>query len=807
MARPVTDGRRPPPPERIEEHPFVETPAQPPHSGVDLLARTVGRLRAEESTRALIELAKGILVERLGCGPAEAARHLRLLADSSRLPLPELAADIVNQAAGDLVAQAAAPTGEQTTAPTGEQAADPATRATAVRLRAAECAALAADDTGAVARVLLDQAAAPLGATAVAVWAAHADGTLTLAGHAGFTEGEAARWHHVPPGVGTLAQQALTGRRTLWFPALGDRGGDTSTATVGRGAPATSGARAVLPAGPGDRLLGVLEIAWPDVRPPLTPQLRRQLEALADLCGHTLDAGFDPADPAAGPGTGLPDLLGGLLDPAMVLRPVYGADRRIADFRIESTNEPFVDPVGRSPGRLRGLGLLEAYPLAATEGGLFDRAARTLATGEPYRADAVRLRMLLDDVPLAVEAHIGMSRLGDAVLLTWRIPGEETRLAHLLQHAQRLGRIGGFEENLVSGAVSWNAQLYALYGLPPTAAPVPVARLRSRAHPDDAVAIGRFLRTVLHHGQEGAATFRLLRGDGVVRHVRVVAEPVLGEGGRPVGVRGAYQDVSAQHWTEVALAATRDRLADTEQESADRHRLALQLQQAIMPPTAPPVDAAGLRVAVRYRPAEKGHRIGGDWYDAVLLPTGQVLLAVGDVAGHGIAAATGMVVLRNALRGLAATGAGPGQLLGWLNAVAHHLTEHVTATAVCGLYDPETRTLRWARAGHLPPVLVRAGAAEALPLPKGVLLGAVAEAEYEERRLVLDDDDTLLLYTDGLIERRDRSVQQSIARLLATAAGAEDDLEEYLDRLLTHSNADTDDDTCLIGVRLRQRPT
>ena len=66
-----------------------------------------------------------------------------------------------------------------------------------------------------------------------------------------------------------------------------------------------------------------------------------------------------------------------------------------------------------------------------------------------------------------------------------------------------------------------------------------------------------------------------------------------------------------------------------------------------------------------------------------------------------------MVVLRNALRGLAATGAGPGQLLAWLNLVAHHLTESVTATAVCGLYDPRTRILRWARAGHLPPVLIR----------------------------------------------------------------------------------------------------
>ncbi|MCD0485196.1 SpoIIE family protein phosphatase [Streptacidiphilus sp. ASG 303] len=774
---------------------------------MDLLARTVDRLRAESGAAALVELAKGVLVERLRCSPAEAARHLRRLAADARLPLPELAADVVGRAAGDAVARASAQ--DRAAARAADPAADGAAGTTpvpgpadspAVRLRAAECAALAAGDAGAAARALLEQVAAPLGATAVAVWAASPDGTLALAGQAGFGAAEAARWRHVPPGVGTLAQRALAERRTLWVPELRVRAADPGAATVGRTAAATSGARAVLPAGPGGGPLGVLEVAWPDARPPLHPGLQRQLEALADICGHTLDAVGDQDGPAAGPDR-RQDLLDGLLDPAVLLRPVRRADGRVADFRIEALNEHYRDPAGRPPGSLVGRGLLEAYPLAAAEGGIFHRAVRTLATGEPHRVDGVRFRVRTPDGSDTVESAIGMSRLDDAVLLTWRTPTEEARLAHLLQHAQRLGRIGGFEEDLTAGTVTWNSQLRSLYGLAPDDPPVPLARLAAHAHPDDALAVGRFLRTVLHRGAEGSATFRLVRADGPVRHVRVVAEPVRGDDGRPTAVRGAYQDVSTQHWTEVALAATRDRLADSEQRSADRHRLALDLQQAIMPPTAPPVDAARLLAAARYRPAEKGHRVGGDWYDAAVLPDGRVMLAVGDVAGHGIAAATGMVVLRNALRGLAATGAGPGRLLGWLNTVAHHLTEHVTATAVCGLYDPATRTLRWARAGHLPPVLVRGGTAEALPLPGGVLLGGLSDASYEESSLVLERGDTLLIYTDGLIERRDCSVQESIARLLRTAGDADDDLERYLDRLLTHSNADTDDDTCLIGVR------
>jgi serine phosphatase RsbU (regulator of sigma subunit) len=161
-----------------------------------------------------------------------------------------------------------------------------------------------------------------------------------------------------------------------------------------------------------------------------------------------------------------------------------------------------------------------------------------------------------------------------------------------------------------------------------------------------------------------------------------------------------------------------------------------------------------------------------------------------------------MVVLRNAMRGLAVTGAGPGQLLSWLNIVAHHLSEQVTATAVCGVYDPETRVLRWARAGHLPPVLVRGEEASTLPLLRGLLLGALPEAEYEEGEVQLELDDTLLMYTDGLVERRDTAVQESLSQLLASAQDPASSLERRLDRLLLHSKSDTDDDTCLIGIKV-----
>ncbi|MFI2374499.1 SpoIIE family protein phosphatase [Streptomyces sp. NPDC018964] len=763
---------------------------------VDRLSREVRAAQAEAEGRALIELAKGILVERLGCGPSQAARQLAELTEQAGTTQLEFAVEVINQAARDRMSEVT----DAFLAAT--RAAGEAGQDAAVRLRAAESGALAADDTQAVAESLLAQALRPLGAVAVAIWAAGADGSLTLAGSAGFSPAEAARWYYVPPDVATVARCGLAERDGLWITSLAERG----LPSVGRHHH-PEGGRAAVPAGTGGRVYGVLEIVWPAPLPEQPPQIVRQVEALAELCAHTLETYTVPSGPAVQPrmlpdAAELMDLADGLYDPALVLVPHLDDQGNLLDFRIQHVNSRFLDPAGRPRAMVSGALLLEAYPMAAGNSELFQRIERVYATGEPFRARRMNLTALVDQVPLASVADISVSRHGSGILFIWRIEDEQARLASLLQHAQRLGRIGGFEENLLTGEITWNGQLFDLYGRPQSSLPVPLEELPAHAHPDDAVTIGRFLRTLLHHRRPASAAFRLQRPDGVTRHIRVVAEPVLDTDGRLLTIRGAYQDISAQHWTEVALAATRDQLAHTEQQASERDRLALQLQRAIMPPTQAPLQVPDLDVAVRYRPAEAEQLVGGDWYDAVVLPSRLVLLCVGDVAGHGIEAATSMVVLRNALRGLAVTGAGPGQLLSWLNIVTHHLTGGVTATAVCGLYDPESRTLRWARAGHLPPVLVRGSEAAPLPLVRGLLLGAVPEAVYEESEVQLAAEDNLLMYTDGLIERRDRSVEESLTHLLTAAASAPDTLDQRLDRLLTYSRSDTDDDTCIVGIRV-----
>jgi serine phosphatase RsbU (regulator of sigma subunit) len=128
----------------------------------------------------------------------------------------------------------------------------------------------------------------------------------------------------------------------------------------------------------------------------------------------------------------------------------------------------------------------------------------------------------------------------------------------------------------------------------------------------------------------------------------------------------------------------------------------------------------------------------------------------------------------------------------------------VVGTVVCGLYNPGTRVLRWARAGHLPPVLMHGGTAWALPLPGGVLLGMDPEAEYEEATQSLEPGDSLLLFTDGLIERRGDSIEDVLEEFVAAlpTGSGEPTAAIQADQIMASATSDTGDDACLVVVRI-----
>ena len=506
------------------------------------------------------------------------------------------------------------------------------------------------------------------------------------------------------------------------------------------------------------------------------------------------------------PGGVLPGfgLLDDLAESVLVLTPVEGRDGRPVDFTISHLSPDYVDPAGRNACELSGLTLLQAYPASASGGGLFARAARIIADGRAQRVpgETGPLTGATDAVGIA---DLRAALCGDCVVFTWRRSADGGRLAELLEHVQRIGQLGAWEEDLVFGLVRWTDAAFAVFGLDPVPADaIPLTDLDSYVLAADQPLVRRFRQTLLSQRAPASAIFRIVRpGDGAVRQIRVFAEP-LTENGRVATLRGAFQDVSALYHTQVALAATRTQLADTEQRVAEEHEIAIRLQRAIMPEERH-TGADGIDVAVRYRPAEDGYLVAGDWYDTLEMPDGDLLLVVGDIAGHGIAAVTGMVTARNALRGLAATGAGPAELLRRLNYAACVFTKGITGTVICGRYDPRTRVLRWARAGHLPPVLVRDGAAAVQSTPEGLLIGVVPEADYEELELQLSPGDTLLLYTDGLIERRAASISDALAEFAATAVPAEDDVNSYVARVMDDADSDTGDDACLVAVRILLR--
>jgi len=232
----------------------------------------------------------------------------------------------------------------------------------------------------------------------------------------------------------------------------------------------------------------------------------------------------------------------------------------------------------------------------------------------------------------------------------------------------------------------------------------------------------------------------------------------------------------------------------------ERH-VTLELQRAILPLHEAPFDLPGLRAVVRYLPASANSRVGGDWYITAEMPGGNVLLAIGDVAGHGLDAAAGMARLRGALAGLAITGAPPERLVGWLNDLVHHVAPEHTASVMAGYFTPATRELTWAQAGHPPPLLVRGTSARPLGQPAGVLLGA-GHGAYDAMTMTLEPGDVLLLYSDGLVERRDRPLDEGL-RLLARAAAGISDPEQLISAVLDAvSSADSEDDTCLVALRV-----
>jgi serine phosphatase RsbU (regulator of sigma subunit) len=255
---------------------------------------------------------------------------------------------------------------------------------------------------------------------------------------------------------------------------------------------------------------------------------------------------------------------------------------------------------------------------------------------------------------------------------------------------------------------------------------------------------------------------------------------------------------------KAAPAQARGSRARLTAELAQQRHVTLELQRAILPLHDEPFELPGLRAVARYLPASSAS-VGGDWYITAELPDHRVLLAIGDVAGHGLAAAAAMARLRGAMAGLAITGAPPEQLVGWLNDLTLHVGPEHTASVLAGYFDPVSHMFTWAQAGHPPPVLIRGPWSRPLPQPDGILLGA-SRCRYAAATLQLQPGDLLLMYSDGLLERRDRPLDAGLDVLLQAVRQVSDPELAITAALRALGSTDPEDDTCLVALQVLARP-
>lgn len=310
-------------------------------------------------------------------------------------------------------------------------------------------------------------------------------------------------------------------------------------------------------------------------------------------------------------------------------------------------------------------------------------------------------------------------------------------------------------------SVTWSEQVYTIFGRDPALGPMPLEEVPRHLVPEDLPVLAAALERLLGEGAAIDQPFRITTADGV-RHLRIVAEAQKDVDGAPVEVHGFFQDLTAQRDAELALRESeRAVLVERGMLQAER-ALAARLQDALLPIPEQSLELAGLCIDVAYVPSESGVNVGGDWYSAIELPDKSALFVVGDVAGHGLDAVATMAQLRFTTKGMTVTGSALPDVLSRLNTLLLHTASDnhgatATATVIMGIYRPWDRRLTWVRAGHLPPLLIRDGAASFLPLPAGSLLGATFDSVYEQDSLDLQPGDHLVLYTDGLVEEPGRT--------------------------------------------------
>ena len=262
-------------------------------------------------------------------------------------------------------------------------------------------------------------------------------------------------------------------------------------------------------------------------------------------------------------------------------------------------------------------------------------------------------------------------------------------------------------------------------------------------------------------------------------------------------------DKCSEPWAPIQLESAEGLRANLVEELYRRTRSALRvaevLQRSLLPESIPAVE--GWELSADYRPAAGG-RVGGDWYDAFELRDGRLVVLLGDVAGHGLAAAGTMAQLRNALRANLFAGAAPGTAISDLNSFSVHLMPRTFATVIVARIDIRTGHVEASSAGHLMPFIT--GSVDDTPTAAPIKLSppiGVRGATYVTSEFVLEPGQFMVMFSDGLVERRTASIDEGLQRLASQLAASRDRRAPTVSAAMTPN--DTDDDVTVISLGRR----
>jgi serine phosphatase RsbU (regulator of sigma subunit)/PAS domain-containing protein len=514
-------------------------------------------------------------------------------------------------------------------------------------------------------------------------------------------------------------------------------------------------------------------------------------------------------------GTRLYDMLDAAFDGFTLLRSERDSSGQIVDFVCEYVNQLGAKLAGRAVEDIIGQRISEVSP-DSWESGLFDKYRTVAETGEPWRE-----QLPYPEVSQVWEVKIGRADPGTVAVSFREITGQVDQQAQLqlaLTRAEEAAARANALQSVTTAlvAASTTAEVYAAIGavLRPSAGGHGLAlllrdgehlRLRFDAGYEPEV-VERLLELPLDHPYPATAVARTGQG----RYLSSVAEfhaaqresaAPIPRGGRqawaflPLAVAGEVLGTlvvgygvprtfeADERAMLTALAALTAQALQRALLFEARTSMAATLQRALLPGVLPVLP--GLRHAARYLPWTLGAEVGGDWYDVIALDGESVGVVIGDVAGHNVTAAAAMGQVRNALRAYATERHSPAATLRHVNQLLWDLRLNTMVTCCYIEIHPAEGTATAVLAGHPPPVLRTARGTGLLRMRPGVPLGVTRNATYTDATFALTPGDTLLLYTDGLVEDRRHAIDQGLAELCTALASAPaDDPEAILDHIL-----------------------